>query len=124
MHDRPSTDELLDAVAAFLREQAAPALEGRDAFLARVMANVVDMVRRQLALGPAGDAAERERLRVLLGIDGDLEFLNRQLCERIREGALGLDSPGMAGHLWRSTLDKLAVDQPGYAAYRDETRSS
>jgi hypothetical protein len=124
MHDRPSEDELLDAVATYLRAQAAPALEARDAFLARVMANVVEIVRRQHALGPAGDAAERERLRALLGADGDLASLNRQLCERIRAGALGLESPGLAGHLWRTTLDKLAVDQPGYAAYRDETRTS
>jgi hypothetical protein len=123
MHDRPSADELLEAVALFLREQAAPSLEGRDAFLARVMGNVIDIVRRQHALAPAGEAAERDRLRTLLEADGDLESLNRLLCERIRAAALDLAKPGLAEHLWRTTLDKLAVDQPGYAAYRDETRT-
>jgi hypothetical protein len=116
MQDQPSVDELLRAAAAFLRERAAPALEGRDGFHARVMANVIHIARRQIALGPAAEAAERDRLRVLLQADGDLESLNRLLCERIRAGVLGPDAPGLAGHLWQTTLDKLAVDQPGYGA--------
>lgn len=124
MQDRPDPDQLLEAVALFLREQAAPALDGREAYLARVMGNVVDIVRRQLVLGPAGAAAERARLRALLGAQGDLESLNRLLCERIRGGALDTGSSSLAEHLWHTTLDKLAVDQPGYAAYRDETRTA
>jgi hypothetical protein len=27
-------------------------------------------------------------------------------------------TPGLVPHLWRVTLDKLAVDQPGYESYR------
>ncbi len=31
---------------------------------------------------------------------------------------MDLATPGLADHLWTVTLDKLAVDQPTYAAYR------
>jgi len=118
MQDQPSVDELLRTVATFLRERAAPALDGRDGFHARVMANVIDIARRQIALGPAADDAEHERLRALLHTDGDLQSLNRLLCERIRTGELGPGAAGLADHLWQTTLDKLAIDQPGYVAGR------
>ena len=37
---------------------------------------------------------------------------------RIRAGELTLETPGLADHLWATTLAKLAVDQPNYAGYR------
>jgi hypothetical protein len=33
---------------------------------------------------------------------------------------VGLQTPGLADHLWQTTMDKLAVDQPNYAAYKRE----
>jgi hypothetical protein len=29
-------------------------------------------------------------------------------------------APELIAHLWQTTLDRLEVDQPGYASYRDE----
>ena len=118
MQDRPDPDELLAAVARFLREQAMPQLQGQAAFHARVAANAVEIVRRQLRLAPAAEAAEAGRLRALLGSDGSLVELNARLCARIADGSLGLHTPGLLGHLRQVTLDKLAVDQPTYAGYR------
>ena len=118
MQDSPHPDELLAAVAGYLREQALPQLQGQAAFHARVAANALDIVRRQLALAPAAEAAEAERLRSLLGAAGSLDQLNRLLCQRIASGAMGLHTSGLAEHLWRVTLDKLADDQPGYESYR------
>jgi hypothetical protein len=118
MQDRPAPDDLLAAVAGYLREQALPQLQGQAAFHARVAANALEIVRRQLALAPAAEAAEAERLRALLGTGGTVSELNRLLCERIASGAMGFDTPGLVAHLWRVTLDKLAVDQPGYESYR------
>jgi hypothetical protein len=120
MHQRPDPLDLLDAVAAFLREQALPQLPGHAAYHARVAANALDIVRRQLQLAPAADAAELQRLQQLLGRDGSLAELNALLCERIASAAIGLHTPGLAEHLWATTLDKLAVDQPGYDSYRRE----
>jgi len=118
MQDSPTPDQLLAAVAAFLREQAMPQLQAQTAFHARVAANALDIVRRQLALASAAEAAEAQRLRALLQADGSLSELNALLCARIAGGELGLHTPALVEHLWRVTLDKLAVDQPGYASYQ------
>jgi Domain of unknown function (DUF6285) len=120
MQDRPTPEELLEAVAAFLRDRVVPgAASGPVAFHARVAANVLDIARRQLALAPAAHERERAALMKLLGADpgNDLAQLNRMLCERIAHGAMDLDTPGLDACLWQITLDKLAVDQPNYEAY-------
>jgi hypothetical protein len=121
MHQRPDPADLLEAVAIYLREQALPQLPGHTAYLARVAANALDIVRRQLQQAPTADAAELQRLRQLLQCDAPLDALNRMLCERIAAGEIGLHTPGLAEHLWSTTLDTLAVDQPGYDSYRRET---
>lgn len=120
MQDRPDPIELVRTVADTLRERLMPELNGSAAFEARVAANILDLVVRQLGLQAASDAAEKQRLVALLGRDGTLQDLNALLCRRIADGSVALDDPALAAHLWATTLDKLAVDQPGYAAYRDE----
>ena len=70
--------------------------------------------------GAGGDAAEAARLKQLLGMDGSLIELNRALADRIANGEVDLQTPGLAEHLWQTTMDKLAVDQPNYASYKRE----
>jgi hypothetical protein len=118
VQDQPSAIELLQAVQSFIERQAIPRLEGRAAFHARIAANALAIVGRELELGPAQGAAERRRLEVLLGRGGSLDELNRELCRRIRAGEMNLETTGLAEHLRETTLAKLAVDQPRYAAYR------
>jgi Domain of unknown function (DUF6285) len=77
-------------------------------------------VARQLTLEPASDAAEKSRLEELLGRQGSLGELNRALGDRIAKGEADLRTPGLARHLWQTTMDKLAVDQPNYASYKRE----
>ena len=122
MQDAPDAAQLLAAVARFLRDDAGPALaragDNALAYQARMAANMLAIAGRQAALAPAMAADELARLQALLGQAGDLAMLNQQLAERIAAGEIGLDHPGLMDHLWRSTLDKLAVDQPGYDTYR------
>lgn len=118
MQDDPTPVELLAAVATYLREELMPELSGRSAFLTRVSANACDLVRRQLESAAAYDAAEMGRLTALLSKSGTLEELNRELCERIEQGSMTLETPGLADHLWATTMEKLAIDQPQYAPYR------
>ena len=115
MYDRPDPHEQLAAVAAFLRKRVMPRLDGQLAFHVRVAANMLDLVDRQIALAGATGPGELARLRALLGTDGDVAELNQELCRRIEDGRFGLHTPGLTDHLWRATLDKLAVDQPRYA---------
>ena len=120
MQDEPTPEELIKAVADFLRNDIAPVISGHNAFKLRVSINALDLVTRQLALESRSDAAEAARLVQLLGKQGSLGELNRLLADRIAKGEIDLQTPGLADHLWQTTMDKLAVDQPNYASYRRE----
>jgi hypothetical protein len=120
MQDEPTPTELTKAVADFLRNDIAPGVSGHNAFKLRVSINALDLVTRQLELEEAGDTAELARLSRLLGMQGSLGELNRALADRIAKGELDLQTPGLADHLWQTTLAKLAVDQPNYASYKRE----
>jgi hypothetical protein len=122
MQDEPTPIELIKAVTDFLRSELAPQISGHTAFKLRVSINALDLVTRQLALAQASDAAEAARLSQLLGIQGSLEELNLALANRIAKGGVDLQTPGLADHLWQTTMDKLAVDQPNYASYKRELR--
>jgi len=120
MQDEPTPTELIKAVADFLRNEITPVIKGHNAFKLRVGINALDLVTRQLALADASDAAEAARLKALLGMQGSLLELNRVLSDRIAKGEVDLQTPGLADHLWQTTMDKLAVDQPNYASYKRE----
>jgi uncharacterized protein DUF6285 len=120
MQDEPTPVELTKAVADFLRQDITPVIAGHNAFKLRVAINMLDLVTRQLTLEQGSDAAEAARLSQLLGLQGSLIDLNRALAGRIADGELDLQTPGLSEHLWQTTMDKLAVDQPNYAAYKRE----
>ena len=120
MQDEPTPTELIKAVADFLRTEITPAIKGHNAFKLRVGINALDLVTRQLALQGPADAGEAVRLKQLLGIDGSLMELNRALAEKIAKGEVDLNTPGLKEHLWQTTMDKLAVDQPNYGSYKRE----
>jgi hypothetical protein len=120
MQDEPTPTELIKAVADFLRNDIAPVIGGHNAFKLRVSLNALDLVTRQLALQEGSDAAEAARLSQLLATQGSLAELNRALADRIAKGELDLQTPGLADHLWQTTMDKLAVDQPNYGSYKRE----
>ncbi|MGA7810879.1 DUF6285 domain-containing protein [Bradyrhizobium sp.] len=120
MQDEPTPIELTKAVADFLRDDIAPLIAGHHAFKLRVAINMLDLVTRQLTLEQGSAASEAARLVHLLGQEGPLLELNRALAGRIANGEVDLQTLGVAEHLWQTTLDKLAVDQPNYASYRRE----
>ena len=53
-------------------------------------------------------------------MEGSLLELNRALSDKVAKGEVDLQTPGLADHLWQTTMDKLAVDQPNYASYKRE----
>jgi hypothetical protein len=120
MQDEPTPTELIKAVADFLRNDIAPVITGHNAFKLRVSLNALDLVTRQLALEEGSDAAEAARLVKILGMQGSLAELNHALADRIAKGELDLQTPGLAEHLWQTTMAKLAVDQPNYGSYKRE----
>jgi len=118
MHDLPDNADMLAVVAEFLRRELVPALEGSLAFQTRVAANVIDMACRQWQQPAELARQEQRQLEQLTGQSGDLGTLTGVLCQRIAAGEVNLSTPGLKDFLWFVTLNKVAVDQPRYAAYQ------
>ncbi len=117
MMDQPSALELVTAVREFIEKHAIPQLQGHTAFHARVAANALAIVGRELEQGADADTNEHDRLKQILGTDGTLERLNRELCRRLRANEISFDQPNLAAHLVETTLAKVAIDQPTYSGF-------
>lgn len=129
MQDKPSADELLEALAEFLDSEVVPAFEGRKRFHAIVAANVARITAREFRLGPAHRQTEIGELRDLLedvathveaatsnenAMERELTALNVELCRRIESGDADdgdFRSKALA-FLRRATERKLAIDDP------------
>ncbi len=118
MMDKPTLAEIVTAVREFIETKALPELRGHTAFHARVAANALAIAEREIATGMPAAERERARLKAMLGRDDTLENLNRALCARIAAGEITLETPGLADHLKATTLDKVAIDQPGYSGFK------
>lgn len=108
LHTFPDAAQIVTAVREFLREEVMPGTEGALSFHARVAANLLDVLDRELAQGPAGE----ERFEAALARLGCAD--ETELALRIREGDLDLEDPGLAEALWVITRDRLAVANPRY----------
>lgn len=118
MQDKPSAEKLLAAARAFLSDTVMPQLSDHAAFHARVAGNVLDILARELELAPGFNKAEQARLESLLGESGPLEALNRKLCDKIATGEMNLSNEKLKIHLIKTTMGKLAIDQPRYQGYK------
>ena len=107
----PSATVLLEAVTAYLAE-IEPELTGRAAFHAKVAANVLAVVARELDQQPA--LAEAAAFARLLGPGATAA----QVCERLRDGRLTIATPGVLDALLAATTARLAVDNPRYSTFR------
>jgi len=127
MQDRPTYSELLAAVQHFLEAEVVEALDGPRKFHARVAANVLAIVRRELQSEDAQLHAEWERLGRLLGhvepapteralLYAQLRQRTGELCERIRRGDAdaGAWREAVWAHVRQTVVDKLAVANPKY----------
>jgi Domain of unknown function (DUF6285) len=113
--DRPTASELLSAIADFLREEALPALdraEPRLGFQMRVAVNSLAILEREARLGPSANLREHERLVKLLGRDGTLDELNRELARQLRTGQRDERDLALMAHLDATIADKIAIANP------------
>ena len=127
MQDRPSARELLEAVEQFLERDVVSALEGPKQFHARVAANVLAIVEREIAGEEQSLLAEWERLARLLGVAGAaparlealraaVRGLTETLVGRIREGEADREPFGrvVREHVRETVREKLRVANPRY----------
>ena len=116
--DMPRLDELVDAVRDHLRNDVMDSTEGRLRFLARVAANSLDIVTRELQTGAEHRRREHDRLRALLDHDDELEPLRWRLVAALRDGSIPLDRPDLTQHLRATVVNQIAIDQPRYSGFR------
>lgn len=109
LYDRPTIDELLDAVAGFLREELTTD-DARSAYLAKVAANALTIARRELRVGQADRAAHRARLDALGCAD------DSDLAAGIRDGRFADDDPAVVSAVRSSITAQVAVANPRYLA--------
>jgi hypothetical protein len=109
----PRAEELTEAVSRWI-DEVRPSLDPRNAFLARVAANILGVVARQQQLAPAAEAAAVQRFTALLDHGGDFAALNSELCARLCAGKMDVATPGLLAALKANVLDQLAIDQPNY----------
>jgi len=102
----PTATELLDAVALFLKE-AQSALPPRLGFHAKVAANSLAIVARELAADP--DAQEDAALGPFGGAAAT--------CLALREARLDPQDPALQDAIRRAALARLAVDNPRYPTF-------
>lgn len=112
IQDRPEAVELVAAVREYLQTEAADAVEGRVAFHARVAANVLAIVERELTHGAALDVEVGAVLRELLGHDAPVRDLVAELAARIRDGSLDDRREEVGGAVRALVEAKLRVNDP------------
>ena len=130
MQDRPTTNELSDAVREFLEQEILPTLsDARLKFRVLVAMNALSMISREVNLEESNMQAEFSSLKSLLGHDvpnpesfSGLKAmtvkLNTELSSRIRLGSLPTN---VFEHLEEVTRAKLAISNPGYLRRHEES---
>ena len=106
----PTAAELVEAVTEFLRDEVMEETSGRLRFNARVAANVLGIVERELRLGGEIAQAHEERL-ARLGAADDAE-----LAQAIREGRFDERRDELVAELRDATRDRLRIANPRYLA--------
>ena len=107
-HDMPTAAQLVEAVREFLERDVMAATEGRVQFHTRVAVNVLGMVERELALGPA-QAADHAAGLARLGVAGEAE-----LAAAIRSGDLDDRLDEVRAFVRETVEAKLRVANPKY----------
>ncbi len=106
-HGRPTAAELVAAVAEFLETDVRESTSGQVNFHARVAANVLRIVERELLAGSADDVTD-----ALADVGFDDEA---QLAAAIRAGELdGAQRRRCNRRCVRWSVDRLSVAHPGY----------
>lgn len=110
-----SVDELLSAVKSFLMESAAPQLEGRNRFNARVAANVLGIIQRENAMGPVLHALDQEAATKWLPAVETGDPIAQQLSRALARREI-TDTSGFFDYLKRRQLLVAAINNPKYAS--------
>ncbi|HRF95812.1 MAG TPA: DUF6285 domain-containing protein [Aggregatilineales bacterium] len=126
MIDRPTAEELLEAVQMHIQTHIIPVIkQNRKLYFQTLVAvNVLKIVGREFVLISPTLKSEWERLNTLLGDDAPiperrhdfikaLEAKNGSLADDIRAGNYDL-SEALLDHLMENTIDQLSIANPDF----------
>src|SRR4051794_13721072 len=117
MLERPDEPALLEALARFLIADLQPTVKDKKlAFRVLIASNLATTLATQLRGQDERRAAERDRLRALLGRgDGTVQELNAALAAKLRAGGLSADELGRIAVCLKENLQQaLAVVTPSF----------
>jgi len=117
MQDAPDLLELISCTRLFLEEEIVPALgDARLRFRARVAANLLAIVGREIRDGEGLLTGERRRLQGLLGMREDsVAIMNSELERRIRSEEIEAGPGGPVwDHLRLTAVEKLRIANPAH----------
>ena len=109
----PKAEDLVETIAADMY-----ARREMSGFALRVAANGLAIAAAEMRERERIESEGAKRIQAILGAEGAYESLNAALCERIASGDMALDDPALLDHLWATTMDVLAVEQPRYATFK------
>ncbi|MBF27582.1 MAG: hypothetical protein CMB90_01705 [Flammeovirgaceae bacterium] len=122
MNNPPSKEELIISIINFLENDIIGELKGQKRFHAHVAKNSLNIVLRQLRLEEENNSKEKKRLKEILKIEGNLKDLNQILCEKINNEEIDINNDELIDHLYKTTMEKLSIDQPNYSGYLAEKK--
>ena len=120
MNNPPSKEELIMSIIEFIENDVIDELIGQKRFHAHVAKNSLQIVLRQLKVEEKNNQSEKSRLKEILKIDKDLNEMNKILCQKIDDEEIDINNNDLIDHLFKTTMEKLSIDQPNYSAYLDE----
>lgn len=129
MKQRPGAGALLDAALVTLQEDLLPNLNGRQKFLAAMIARAISVARQETTGAADSAQMERQSLARLYGrpLDGDLATLRRQLAADIRARKFQPNTPEetrLIDHLVEITATELRITNTKYLAQRQRGRGA
>ena len=120
MNNPPSKEELITSIIEFIENDIIDELIGQKRFHAHVAKNSLQIVLRQLKVEEKNNQSEKSRLKEIIKIDKDLNEMNKILCQKIDNEEIDINNNDLIDHLFKTTMEKLSIDQPNYSAYLDE----
>lgn len=108
LHTFPDAAEIVAAVREFLAGEVMPGTTGALSFHARVAANLLATLEREIAAGSDAEDVFAGRLAALGVADED------ELARMIRDRRAGLDTPSLVDTLAWATRERLKVANPKY----------
>ncbi len=120
MQYRPTTAELLAAVADLLETDVLAAVPADLQHKVRVAANLARVLEREARLEADSLAHERELLTELLGHAGPVDDLRDELARRLRAGSDETFERAAWTALVAVARDDLAIAKPGHDQWEGE----